>query len=176
MKRSAVINLKNLNIKGNIIDIAAKGNTIVSEIATTILMEDEKTSEKDFIAWNKSSIPSEEKIYDYAIAFFSLNTIGNKFKLVKIIKELKRVLKKDGRILIWDAYGLGIRPFVNYELKVLISEGDIRRMNCRINCNPLRAGFNGIIKALKRNGFAIQNSSIMGNIYHIEAVNTNERI
>lgn len=175
MKKSAVINLKNFNINGNIIDVAAEGNTIVSEIATTVLMEDEKIPDKDFMVWNKRFIPCEEKIYDYAIAFFSFNKIGNKFKLIKIIRELKRVLKKDGKIFVWDAYGIGIRPSVKYELKVLVSEGDIRKIRCRINFNPFRVRFNGVLKALKRNGFVIQNSTIADNIYHIEAVNTNER-
>lgn len=175
MRKSAVINLKDLNIKGNIIDVAAKGNTIVSEIAATVLMEDEETLDKDFIPWNRKSISCEEGIYDYAIAFFSLNTIGNRFKLVKIIRELKKVLKKDGRILIWDAYRTGIRPSVIYELKVLILDGNIRRVKCRIKFNPFRVSFNGVMKMLKRNGFTIHNNSIMDNIYHIEAVNTNER-
>lgn len=175
MKKSSVINLKNLNIRGNIIDVAAKGNTIVSEIAATALPEDEKTQDKDFIPWNRKSIPCGEGIYDYGIAFFSLNTVGNKFKLAKIIRELKRVLKKDGKILIWDAYGMGIRLSVTYELKVLISEGDIRKVKCRVKFNPFRATFNGVMRVLKKNGFLIQNSRIIDNVYYIEAVNTNER-
>lgn len=175
MKKRAVINLKELNIKGNIIDIAAKGNTIVSEIAATVLTEENNILDKDFISWNKKYIQCEEMVYDYAIAFFSLNTIGNRFKLIKILKELKRVLKMNGRILIWDAYGTGIKPSVNYELKVLISEGDIKRIKCRVKFNPCRVTFNGLLKLLKRNGFKVQNSRIMDNIYYIEAVNTNER-
>lgn len=175
MKKSAVINLKDLDIKGNIIDVAAKGNTIVSEIATTVLLEDEKTPDKDFIPWNKRHIPCEEKIYDYAIAFFSLSTIGNKFKLVKILRELKRVLKKEGKIFIWDAYGTGIWPSVTYNLKVLVSEGDIRRVKFRVKFNPFRVTFNGVMRILKKNGFSIQNSRVMDNIYYIEAVNINER-
>ncbi len=175
MKKSAVINLKDLNIKGNVIDVAAKGNIIVSEIASKALMEANNMVDKEFIAWNRKSIPCEEKYYDYAIAFFSLSTIVNKFKLVKILKELKRVLKKDGKIIIWDAYGLGIKPSVTYELKVLISEGDIRKVKYKIAFNPFRVEFNVVMKALKRNGFIILNSRIMDNVYHIEAVNSNER-
>jgi ubiquinone/menaquinone biosynthesis C-methylase UbiE len=167
--------MKDLNIKGNVIDVAAKGNTIISEIASKALMETTNICDKDFIAWNKKSIPSEEKVYDYAIAFFSLNTIGNKYRLVKILRELKRVLKKDGRIVIWDAYGLDIKPSVTYQLKVLISEGDIRKVKYKVVFNPFRIGFNGVMKTLQKNGFEILNSRIMDNVYYIEAENAKER-
>lgn len=175
MKKRAVINLQDLNINGNIIDVAEKGNTIVTEIAATALMEERNALDKDFISWNKKYIPCEERVYDYAIAFFSLNKIGNRFKLIKILRELKRVLKKNGKLLIWDAYGTGIRPDVTYDLKVLISEGDIRRVKCKVKFNPFRVSFYRLMKVLKRNGFSILNSRVMDNIYHIEAVNTDER-
>ena len=174
MRKSAVINMKDLNIKGNVIDVAAKGNTIVSEIASIALMKAENIGDKDFISWNKKFIPCEAEFYDYAIAFFSLNTIGNKFKLAKILRELKRVLKKEGKIIIWDAYGLGAKPSVTYDLKVLVSEGDIRRVKHKIVFNPFRTNFERVIKYLQRNGFKIQSSSIKDNIYYIEAVNTKE--
>lgn len=175
MKKRAVINMKDLNIKGNVIDVATKGNTIVSEIAATMLMEDKMQPDKDFISWGGKSIPSDENTYDYAIAFFSLSKLGNKFKLGKILRELKRVLKKEGKIFIWDAYGIGIKLNVCYELKVLISEGDIRRVNYRIKFNPFRVSFNGVMKALKKNGFLVQNSRVLDNIYYLEALNMNER-
>jgi SAM-dependent methyltransferase len=167
--------MKDLNIKGNVIDVAAKGNTIVSEIASKALMDANNIGDKDFIVWNKKSIPCEEKFYDYAIAFFSLNTIANKFRLFKILRELKRVLKKDGKVIIWDAYGLGLKPSATYELKVLISEGDIRRVKYKIAFNPFRVEFDGVKKALKRDGFRILNSRITDSVYYIEAVNANER-
>lgn len=175
MKKRAVINLKELNIKGNIIDVAARGNSIVNEIAIAAPVEDMNALDKEFISWNKKYIPCEERVYDYAIAFFSLNKIGNRFKLVRMLKELKRVLKINGKLLIWDAYGTGIRPSVSYELKVLISEGDIRRLKYRVKFNPFRMGFYGMMKTLKRYGFSISNNSVANNIYHIEAVNMNER-
>lgn len=175
MKKRGVINLKELDISGNIIDVAAKGNTIVNEIAATALLEDMNALDKEFISWNKKYIPCEEGVYDYAIAFFSLNKIGNRFRLIRMLKELKRVLKINGKLLIWDAYGVRIGPAVNYELKVLISEGDIRRVKCRVKFNPFRAGFYGVMKALKKQGFFISNSSVRDDIYYIEAVNTEER-
>ncbi|MDF2674308.1 MAG: hypothetical protein K0R09_2576 [Clostridiales bacterium] len=175
MRKSAVINMKDLNIKGNVIDVAVKGNTIVSEIASIALMKTENIGNKDFISWNKKFIPCEEEFYDYAIAFFSLNTIGSKFRLVKILRELKRVLKKEGKVIIWDAYGLGAKPSITYDLKVLISEGDIRKVKYKIVFNPFRTNFESVMKALQRNGFIIQSSSIKDNVYYIEAVNTKER-
>ncbi len=175
MKKRAVINLRELNIKGSIIDVTAKGNSIVNEIAMSALEEDMNALDKEFISWNKKYIPCEEGVYDYAIAFFSLNKIGNRFKIIRILKELKRVLKTNGKLLIWDACRTGIRPELSYDLRVLISEGDIRRVRYKVKFNPFRTGFNGLMKILKRQGFSISNSSVRDNIYHIEAVNTYER-
>jgi ubiquinone/menaquinone biosynthesis C-methylase UbiE len=120
-------------------------------------------------------LSSEKSEYDMALSFFSINTLSNRHKFRKLTKELKRILKNRGRLIIWDVYDKGALMNIKLDMKVLVDEGDIRSVNYNILFNPFRPKFSDVINILEKNGFDVA-SKINGNIYCIEAVNNKEVI
>lgn len=175
MKKSAVVNLKDLNVEGNVIDVASKGNAIISEIVSKLLLRAQNTYDKDFLTWNNKSVSSDGNEYDMALSFFSVNTLSNKHKLKRLIRELKRILKNKGKLIMWDVYTKGTELSIMLDMKVLVDEGDIRSVKYNVFFNPLRPKFADVINVLERNGFEVS-SKINGNVYCIEAVNNKEGI
>lgn len=176
MKKNIMINLRDLYINGDVIDIASYGNTVISDYIANIINNSRRVCDKDFIAWKHNQVASRDDVYDYALAFFSFSELENSFKIKKIIKELKRVLKVNGKILIWDVCGIDGIIGGSYNLKILLTDGVIVRAKQKICFNPFKMSPRAMKKILIKNGFNIINYKILNNMYFLEAENYKERI
>lgn len=167
--KEVVVDLKELKIKGSILDISLPGNIVVPEIIDGVNRLQEEVIEKDYITWENNEIACDMCVYDNAFAFFSLNKIGSKKSVDKIIKEVKRVLREEGKIKIWDVNVPILRMIENYKIKVHLSDEKTVKMRFKTYFNPFRLKFIDIIKLLENNGFKIISSNISGDMYYIEA-------
>lgn len=169
MKKSLVIDMRDLKIKGDILDISQPGNTIISQFVSTQLVE-KIPIEKDFISFKAGKGYEEKDRYDTALAFFSLNIISSRKKLEKLLKSAGNALKCGGRIIIWDYHREGFSIFVNLRVRALMASGPVSTFGLRIYNRPLKPGFYQIISILEKIGFNILISRVSGNTYYIEAI------
>jgi hypothetical protein len=167
--KEIVVDLKDLKITGSILDISQPGNVVIPEIVNSIKRVEEDTIEKDYFEWENNEIACDMCVYDNAFAFFSLNKIGSKKSIDRIIKEVRRVLREEGKIKIWDVNVPLSRMVENYKIKVQLSDEKIVRMRFKTYLNPFRVKFVDIIKLLENNSFKIVSSNISGDMYYIEA-------
>lgn len=168
--KNIVIDMKDFSISGDILDISIKGNTIISEF----IKNSEEEIEKDFMVLSYKDNLRGESTYDNALAFFSLSSINGKRKLDKTLEEVKRLLKKDGKIIIWDAHIKGIKNIGKMNIKVVFKNDEEIMLPFKVKINPFRVNFIDIVKLLENNKFKIVSSIISGNSYYIEALNTKE--
>jgi hypothetical protein len=172
--KEITIDLRNLRINGNILDISLRGNVIISEIINKISeINDEEKIEKDFITWGNDEIACDICVYDQAFAFFSLNKIWAR-RLDKIIKEVKKVLKDEGRLTVWDLYPSSANIAQGYNIKARLTDDKIVAMPYKLYYRPMGAKFNDVIRSLEKNDFIILSSRIDGNYYYIEAIKKKE--
>jgi hypothetical protein len=124
------IDMRNLQIKGDIIDIGVKNYGIIykmcKESFDEVALEYVMGEEKNFI---------EREFYDTAILFFTLNSLSNSLKRRKLIKEAYKYVREDGEILLWDANKF-IGKAVDLEVDVLFNNCEFETVNIR-NTNPL---------------------------------------
>lgn len=168
--KDIVINMMDFSVSGDILDISIKGNTIISELIKGSTEE----VEKDFAVLNYKDKAEEDSVYDNALAFFSLSSINGKKKLDKTFEEIKRLLKKDGKLMIWDVHLNGIGKIGKTNIKVLLNDNEEVILPFKLKINPFRANFVDIVKLLENNKFKVTSSIISGNSYYIEALNTKE--
>lgn len=168
--KDIVINMRDFSVSGDILDISIKGNTIISELIKGSTEE----VEKDFAVLNYKDKAEEDSVYHNALAFFSLSSINGKKKLDKTFEEIKRLLKKDGKLMIWDVHLNGIGKIGKTNIKVLLNDNEEVILPFKLKINPFRANFVDIVKLLENNKFKVTSSIISGNSYYIEALNTKE--
>lgn len=175
MKKDITVELGSLKLHGNVLDISTRGNNIISEIVNITYTKNEAESlEKEYIVWDNINISSKDSFYDYACSFFSLGFIRGKRNLNKRLKELKRVLKKDGKLFIWDLHIPSTTLFGDFNVIAKLPDGREKRLNLRVKLNPFRVKFVDMLKLLENNGYKIIISTISNNKYYIEAVNIKE--
>lgn len=169
MKKSLVIDLRDLKIKGDVLDISQPGNTIISQFISTQLSEEEPI-EKDFISFKAGKGCGDKEKYDTAIAFFSLNVISTRRRLKNLLEDVGNALKDGGKLKIWDYHREGRGIFINLRVKALMAKAPAGSFGLRVYNGPLKPGFYQIIGILEKIGFNILTSRISGNTYYIEAV------
>lgn len=169
MKKSLVIDMRDLKIKGDILDISQPGNTIISQFVSTQLVE-ENPLEKDFISYKAGKQYDEKDKYDLALAFFSLNVISSRRRLKNLLESIGNALRCGGKLIIWDYHREGYGIFVNLRVRALMAKGTNGIFELRIHNAPLKPGFYQVISILEKIGLSILTSRVSGNTYYIEAV------
>lgn len=70
--------------------------------------------DKNFIYYDKETLPCNENTFDWVLCIATLHHIPSKEKRKIMVKELKRVTKKGGKILVtvWDQWNIHFAPFI----------------------------------------------------------------
>jgi len=129
-KEYVKIDMRNLQIKGDVIDIGVKNYGIIYKMCKESFDE----VALDYIIGEEKNLIEKEN-YDTAILFFTLNSLPNSMKRKKLIKEAYNYIRDEGEILLWDAK----KPFgkpVNLEVDVLFDNCEFETVNIR-NVNPV---------------------------------------
>jgi ubiquinone/menaquinone biosynthesis C-methylase UbiE len=170
MKKSIFINLEDLKLQGNVLDISLKGCNVVPRLLK-LQENEEEALQTDYIRWDSGVIPTEDSQFDTGIAMFSLGRAAGRHKTVRIIKEVSRVLKHGGSIIIWDVNSKITMPLTFIDIKALLPDRNVLTIPGKAYLNMFSPGFESIIKILENNNFVIRSSKINGSIYKIEAEN-----
>ena len=85
------------NVKGKLLDIGCGNNRLVREYGRGVGIDVYRRSDDVIIVEDSSSIPMESHIFDTITFLASLNHVPNR---EEAIKEARRLLKDDGRIIV----------------------------------------------------------------------------
>lgn len=168
--KDVVIDLKNMCLEGDVLDISLKGNTIISEL---ILRENEEV-EKDFMVLDYKENSGKESAYDSALAFLSLSSVLGRKRYDRVLSEIKRLLKENGKLMIWDIQVDGIKGIGKKNIEVVLKDDWKIDLPFKVKYNPFRLKFMDVIRLLEINKFKISSSIISGGSFYIEAINTKE--
>lgn len=126
MGKIILINLSNIEFKGDVLDFGGEGAGIIYNLSKNASDEIAIDIVED------KSVP-EVEAYDTAVAFFLLSKFFSKAEREKIIKEAYRYLKSNGELYIWDinkskgkVFNSSIRAIINRDT---IREFQIKEMN-----------------------------------------------
>ncbi|MEG2337822.1 MAG: hypothetical protein RSA01_03795 [Clostridium sp.] len=166
----AVINLRDFEFDGNILDISTKGSCIVPEII--------ESYNKDKI--EKEFLECEEEIacsvcgYNSAAAILSFNRIMGRKRLEKILLEIKKTLIKNGKIVICD---LNVGPFnmpKPYTIMLKLPGEKIMKMKYNLFLNPFRVRYKEVLESLNKCGFAVVKKRVDKGVYYIQCQRSEE--
>jgi len=116
-----------------------------------ITVEDGKDlDDYNWICGYPDSLPFEDGSFDTVVAFFSLSYINRKYIRNKTVREIHRVLKKNGKLYIWDI-NIGFLKFcLKRKLKVILPHNET--VESEINANGRIGNYNmfSLIPVIKR--------------------------
>lgn len=129
-KEYVKIDMRNLQIKGDIIDIGVKNYGIIYKMCKETFDE----VALDYIVGEEKRLIEREH-YDTAILFFTLSLLSNSMKRKKLINEAWNYIKEDGELLLWDAKKSFGKP-INLEVDVLFDNCEFETVSIK-NLNPV---------------------------------------
>lgn len=164
------INLRNFEIKGNILDISYKGSFIIPEMIETYT---KSKIEKEFLEC-EDEIACTTAVYNSAVAILSFNSIMGKKKINKILCDIKKSLTSQGKFIICDlnvgAFSLPSR----YTVMLKLPGEKIIKMKYTLGINPFRLKFKDIVESCEKCGFKVVRKIVDRGVFYIECVNTLE--
>ncbi|MGL5649949.1 MAG: hypothetical protein ACRDDY_19120 [Clostridium sp.] len=158
MKKTILLNLSNLKIKGDVLDFS------IDEFSLLDFKKEEINTR------NEIALTVEDN-YDTGILFFNLNKMIGRGKKEEVIERITNYIKKDGEIYIWDL-NKNFGEIVDVELKVLCPNDKFK--NVRIKTNNIFSCLNieEIEKILEKNCI-IEETKVWEDIFYIKAKKIN---
>jgi ubiquinone/menaquinone biosynthesis C-methylase UbiE len=115
MKDSVTVDLAELRLYGEVIDLGCESSGVIyralknqsvcmdnnDETAVTV-EEPDNTEDFNWVKGRPTKLPFKDSSFDNAAAFFSFSHIKNKRSINKTMKEIARILRKNGKLFIWD--------------------------------------------------------------------------
>ncbi len=160
--KTLVINMKDIEIEGNILDVGEKNLGIIYNISKEVY---------DEISVDYVSEGREERLqlenYDACTFFFELNNIWTYFEKERIIQRVTDYIKDFGKIYIWDI-NKQRGKFFNNKVKIIMPKGTIRQFTFK-NLNPLSSNNCDEIKKIVEKNFKIEETKVWEDIFFIKA-------
>lgn len=129
MGKTIVLNLSDVNLKGNILDVGESFGVIYN-ISKDIMNE----ISVDYInAENDNNLKEEE--YDTCTMFFCLSNIWNNSTRFKLIEEVSKYIKSGGELFIWDI-NKEVRNMINNKIVAVLPSGKYKEFEFK-NLNPI---------------------------------------
>ncbi|MDD7793010.1 hypothetical protein [Clostridium sp. 'White wine YQ'] len=114
MEKTIVLNLKDMELKGDILDVGGENYGVIYNIKKYLDSE----VAVDFVDESREIINSN---YDTCILFFSLGKINNNKERHKLMSEIYPLIKEDGELYIWDIVKKKNEVFKN-KIRVILPE------------------------------------------------------
>jgi Methylase involved in ubiquinone/menaquinone biosynthesis len=169
-----IIDLRNLNIGGQVLDIGFQGKGIIyralkeSTDETAVTSDGEILNDYNWVYGYPGEFPFEGYSFDSVTAFFSFSIIRRRYMRNGTIREISRVLREGGKLYIWDspvkAFGLGHSKTI----KVLLPGSETE--DFKLIHPGVGSGFDmdSMLPVIKRY-FTIDKSINFGDYFYIEA-------
>ncbi|SFC78248.1 hypothetical protein [Clostridium uliginosum] len=162
MGKTLVINLEDIDLKGDILDVGQENFGVIYSISKEI--EDELSLDYIF-SENKSELKSSE--YDACTFFFNLNRFWSSIEKEKLIKEVSSYVKENGEIFIWDINKDRGKVF-NNKIKVILPNNRIKEFTFK-NLNPVISSSIEEVKKIISKYFNIEEVKLWEDIFFIRA-------
>ncbi|NME82744.1 hypothetical protein [Clostridium sp. SM-530-WT-3G] len=169
MGKTLVINMEDVELKGDILDVGEKNLGVIYNLSKDI--EDELSL--DYID-NDSKIELKDRKYDACTFFFELNHFWTNIEREKVIRDVLEYLKDDGEILIWDINKERGKIF-NNKIKVILPRDSIKEFTFK-NINLLSSSNLEEIKKILEKYFKIEETKTWEDIFFIKGKKLNEKV
>lgn len=169
MGKTLVINMENIELKGDVLDVGEKNLGVIYNLSKDI--EDELSL--DYID-NGSKIELQEREYDACTFFFELNRFWTNIEREKLIRDVSGYLKENGEILIWDINKERGKVF-NNKIKVILPRENIKEFTFK-NMNILSSSNVEEIKKILEKYFKIEETKTWEDIFFIKGRKLNAKV
>lgn len=129
MGKTIVLNLSDVELKGNILDVGESFGVIYN-ISKEIMDE----ISVDYVNGDNNEILKEDE-YDTCTMFFCLSKIWNSSTRLKLIAEVSKYIKSGGQLFIWDI-NKEVRDMINNKIVAVLPSGKYREFEFK-NLNPI---------------------------------------
>lgn len=163
MKKTLVLNLENIKIKGNILDVTCDNleviNNLSDDIEEELAIDDFKDEYQKLLEKNK---------YDVCTFFFNLNSFWNINKKENLISEMSNYIKENGEVYIWDI-NKNIGELIDVKLKCILPNREIKEYKIKNNNIFSSSSFEETKKILEKT-FKIEETKVWEDIYFIKGI------
>lgn len=160
MGKTLVINLEDVNIKGDILDVGKNNLGIIYNISKEVQEE----LSIDYVNEDRKCELKNRK-YDACAFFFDLNKIWTSIEKERLIKNISQYLKDNSEILIWDINKQRGKVFKN-NIKVILPQKRIKEFTFK-NLNILSSNNVDEIKKILENYFEIEETKAYEDFFFI---------
>lgn len=166
MNKKIVINMNDIEIKGDILDVSRKNSGIIYKLSKDIQEE----ISVDYVNEETKNI-LKPKTYDACTFFFNLSSLLTNRKKECLIKDVINYLKDNGEIYIWDI-NKESNGFLDYNIEVALPDGELKKVvfnkyNPFISCK-----FEEVKKILQKYSI-IEETKLWEDIFYIKAIKNN---
>lgn len=161
MGKTILLNLSNINLKGDILDIGESYGVIYS-LSKEILDE----LSIDVIEGKDKKVYEKEK-YDTCTMFFSLSSIWREGARTNLIKDTSKLIKEGGEIYIWDI-NKDFGEIFNNKVMALLPSGKIKEFEFK-NLNPVSKSNIDETKEMLKNEYLVVEEKCWENIFFLKA-------
>ena len=161
MEKIIMINLSNIEFKGDVLDFGGVGSGVIYNIS-------KKADDEMAIDIVEGKSVPEVNSYDTVVIFFLLSKFFSKVERKKIVIEAYKYLKDFGELYIWDINKQKGKVFSN-RIRAIINRDNIREFVIR-EFNPLKESNMDETKKNLENYFKIVDTKKWEDIYFIKAI------
>lgn len=162
MGKTLVINLSNYRIEGDVLDISAENHGVIYNLCKEI---DEEIC-ADYIEGDRE-LALKDRIYDACTIFFSLSKLWKNESKEKLIDDISKHIKINGKIYVWDI-NKNIGEIIDDRIKVLLPREEIREIRVK-NINPFSSSNLDETKKILEKNYKIDETRVWEDMHYIRA-------
>lgn len=162
MKKTLILNLKDIKISGEVLDVSKEDNEIIS----SLIVDNNDEIAIDLSEENEASI--NEKEYGVCTIFFYLSSIWNTTKREMLIEEIYNKLEDNAKIYIWDI-NKNIGEFIDSKLKVVLPNEEMKEFKIKNN-NIISSSNLEECKKILEKKFKIEETKVWEDIYFVKGI------
>ncbi|AQM59135.1 MULTISPECIES: hypothetical protein [Clostridium] len=162
MKKTLILNLKDIKISGEVLDVSKEDNEIIS----SLIVDNNDEIAIDLSGESEASINDKE--YGVCTIFFYLSSIWNTTKREMLIEDIYNKLEDNAKIYIWDI-NKNIGEFVDSKLKVLLPNEEMKELKIKNN-NIISSSNLEECKKILEKKFKIEETKVWEDIYFVKGI------
>lgn len=169
MGKTLVIDMEDVNLKGDILDVGENNLGVIYNLSKEI----EEELSLDYVD-DERKVELQNRKYDACTFFFELNRLWTNIEREKVIKDICSYIKDDGEILIWDINKVRGKVF-NNKIKVILPRENVKEFTFK-NMNPFSNSNADEIKKILEKYFKIEETKSWEDIFFIRGRKLNNKV
>lgn len=169
MGKTLVINMEDVEIKGDVLDVGEKNLGVIYNLSKDI----ENELSLDYVDGD-SKVELQNRKYDACTFFFELNRLWTNIEREKVIRDICGYIKEDGEILIWDINKHRGKIF-NNKIKVILPKDNVKEFTFK-NINVFSNSSIEEVKKILEKYFKIEETKTWEDIFFIKGRKLNAKV